>query len=243
MLCDAHVHVGYFRGLYSSPEDVVRGLLRLGVSRWAISSTSTSGKSWAFVRREYERTRELASKQSVLLLWLTPKMLDQSRDLRKYDVLPFCGLKIHGANGWQTDGKPLRRAFAIAQERKWPVILHTGGSPEYEAGRFGPLCKEFPAVRVVLAHGRPLDQALEVMQQADNAWVDTAFMPLRDVQKLLAQGMNRRVLFGSDYSAPASFFKSPLASYYRRRVAALRGLGETAWRLMAERNFIAMFTK
>ena len=243
MLCDAHVHVGYFQDQYFSPEDVVRGLRRLGVGRWAVSSTSTSGKPWAFVRKEYERICELADKQSVLLLWLTPEMLIQSRDLRKYDVLPFCGLKIHGANGWRVGGQPLRRAFALARERKWPVILHTGGFPEYEAGRFGPLCRTFPDVPVILAHGRPIEQALNGMQQSDNAWADTAFMPLRDVQRLLASGMSRRVLFGSDYPAPACFYKAPLASYYRRRVLTLQRSCGASWPLLARRNFMALFDR
>ena len=243
MLCDAHVHVGYFRSRYFSPEDVVRGLWRLGVNRWAVSSTSTSGKPWAFVRREYERIYELASKRSVLLLWLTPELLTQSRDLRKYDVLPFRGLKIHGANGWQADGKPLRRAFAIARERNWPVVVHTGGSPAYDAGRFGSLGKMFPHTPIVLAHGRPVDQTLAVMRQAPNAWVDTAFMPLRDVRQLLMAGMSRRMLFGSDYPAPTCFFKTPLATYYRRRVGMLQRVGGVSWPLLAWRNFDVLFAQ
>lgn len=225
MLCDGHVHVGYFRDRYYAPEDVVQGLRRIGVGRWAISSCSASGQPWKFVRREYEQVWALAPSESVLLLWLTPEMLHRSPDISHFDVLPFRGLKIHGGNGWGPNGKPFYRVFSIAQERHWPVLMHTGCDPECEAGRFLSLCHKYPGVNIVLAHGRPLNQALTVLASAENSWVDTSFMPHRDIKKIVGAGFGDRILFGTDYPAPSFFYKSPVSVYYRRRLASIRSLG------------------
>ena len=42
-ICDSHIHVGkWVDGFYFSPEDVADDLLKLGILKWAVSSTSTS---------------------------------------------------------------------------------------------------------------------------------------------------------------------------------------------------------
>ena len=40
MICDSHIHVGQFRDIYTSPEELVSFLDKVGVEKFAVSSTS-----------------------------------------------------------------------------------------------------------------------------------------------------------------------------------------------------------
>jgi len=237
MICDAHVHVGYFRDQYFSPDAVIAGLRKLKVHQWAVSSSSTSGKPWSFVRKEYERIVELAPDESVLLLWVTPAMLKHSGDLSVFSILPFRGIKIHWTNGWNPHGKQMERLFSIAQERQWPIVVHTGVDGGCQAGEYEAICHKYSSVRVVLAHGRPIDQAASLMKSARNVWADTSFMPNRDIHLLASQGVAGKVLHGSDYPAPTVFYKTPICRYYQRRLMALRTLGNSAYQNITANNF------
>ena len=237
MLCDAHVHVGYFRSRYFPPDAVVCELRKMGIRRWAVSSSSASGRPWSFVRRECERITEIAPKESALLLWVTPSMLKRSRDLSRYMIFPFCGFKIHGANGWQPLGQEIERLFSIAQERNWPILVHTGDDPVCQAGQYETICLQYPRVRIILAHGRPIDQTVRVMKRATNAWTDTSFMPNRGIRFLIRNRLEDRVLYGSDCPAPTIFYKTPIARYCRRRIESLRIYGKSAFRKITTENF------
>ena len=165
MLYDIHVHIGKFRdGLYFAPEQVAADMKALGVTRWAFSSTSTGHVPFRFVRDEIERAVEASGGAAVPLLWVTPGMLRHSRDLSCYFFREFYGLKIHGMQGWEPNGAELRRVFKVAEERDLPVLLHTGGRTSCEAGAYLGVCAEFPSVRVILAHGQPIDQTVAVMK-------------------------------------------------------------------------------
>jgi hypothetical protein len=67
---------------------------------------------------------------------------------------------------------------------------------------------------VILGHGRPVDEAVEVLKENPNAWVDTAFMSPSSLRVIVAAGLGERTLFGSDIPVDRLFYKgSPLARY------------------------------
>ena len=222
-LCDIHVHVGCFKdGLYFSPDDIVEDMKALGVELWAFSSTSTGNVPFAFVRKEIERVLEQSNGAALPFLWVSPGMLKRSRDLKPYFFREFQGLKIHGLQGWEPDGKYLRRIFSITLERNLPIMLHTGGNPCCDAWSYRNVCLEFPSLPIILAHGRPVEQAIMVMKECPNVYADTAFMPIKDILQLKENDLISRTLFGSDFPITQCFFKTPRRKYYRRRLQAIR---------------------
>ena len=235
MLTDIHVHIGRFRdGLYFSPEQVAADMKALGVMRWAFSSTSTGHVPFPSVRDEIERTIEASGGAALPFLWVTPEMLEESRDLSRYFFRKFYGLKIHGMQGWGPDGPELRRVFEIAAERALPIMLHTGEHPRCEAGVYLGLCAEFPAVPVILAHGRPINQTMDMMRKCPNACTDTAFMPVKDIIKLKENGFLSRTFFGTDFPIMRYFFKTPVRKYYRRRLLSVsKAMGREAFHQIA----------
>lgn len=240
---DVHIHVGHFEGgLYFSPSQVVDDMRALGVKRWVVSSTSTGNVPFPLVRKEIEEVLELSGGEALPFLWVRPEMLMRSRDLAHYFFCEFRGLKVHGYQGWNPDGRALRRVFAIAAERGLPVMLHTGGRPWCEAGAYRKICREFWRVPTLLAHGRPVEQTIEVMQDCPNVYADTAFMPVKDIARLQTSGLTSRTLFGSDFPVMRFFFKTPLRKYYRRRVrAVLKAIGKNAFHEIAWKNICALF--
>ena len=242
-LTDVHIHVGHFEGgLYFPPSQIVEDMRALGVKRWCFSSTSTGNVPFAHVQREIEEVLELSEGMALPFLWIVPEMLADSRDLARYFFCDFRGLKVHGWQGWHPEGEDLRQVFKIAEERELPVMLHTGGKPCCEAGVYRKVCSDFQTVPVILAHGRPIDETMEIMQACPNAYVDTAFMPIRDIIQLQKSGLLSRVLWGSDFPIMKFFFKSPLRKYYRRRVqSVVRALGEDDFHKIAQQNVQSFF--
>lgn len=224
-ICDFHVHVGQFKGLYFSPAEIVKKLKKLGISRWAVSSTSTCDRDFNFekVKQEILEMMALAPEQTLPVLWISPEMLEASKDLKKYDILPFVAFKIHGiSHKWDPKGKSLRRVFHIARERNIPLLIHTGGSPDTESGVYAVVCSQFPDVIVILAHGRPVNQAITVMKRCQNTRVDTAFMPIEDIKQIVASGLSDRILFGTDFPIDKYFYpKQSEISRYKNRVNTL----------------------
>jgi predicted TIM-barrel fold metal-dependent hydrolase len=243
MLCDAHVHTGWLGERYFAPEAVARTLRRAGVGRWAFSVSSAYAHPWAVAQRDYEATLAAADGAAVALLWVTPAALARDGALRVLDGLPFCGLKIHGHNGWVPEGKALRRVWAVARERGLPVLLHTGEREHEQPARFAGLLGDFPEVRVIQAHARPFDQTLANMVRFPNAWLDTSFMANKFLGDLAAagEGVWRRVLFGTDYPATEFLYKTRFPVFLGRRVAGVVARGAAFSRGVLEGIFGVMF--
>ena len=210
----------------------------LNVGHYYFSSTSTGSVPFREVRREIEETVSLSGGRAWPFLWMSPGMLRHSRDLKPYFFREFAGLKIHGLQGWKPDGKEIRRLFAIAREKNLPVLLHTGKDEICRAGAYLNICRDFPDVRVILAHGRPIGECLAVMKECPNAWADTAFMPVNDIARLRDEGMISRVLWGSDFPVMRYFYDIPAEEYYRQRIGQTRqALGSKDFTRITHENF------
>ena len=237
-MIDVHIHVGNFKNLYFSPKKVAYAMKRLKVKYYYFSSTSTGNIPFRDVRREIEDLVFFSEGRAIPFLWVSPEMLRYSQDLKRYFYRDFAGIKIHGTQGWKPYGKNIRRVLSIARDRNLPVMLHTGGYKNYDAGAFMNLCLEFDDVKIILAHGRPIDQAVEVMKECPNVWADTAFMPIPDILKLKKLGLVSHVLWGTDLPVMRYFYKIPVREYYERRIKeVLKILGYGDFEKITRENF------
>lgn len=238
MLFDIHVHMGQFFDDYYTPPRVLRTLKCAGITHFAYSSTSNVvTDDPAFMREEREAMRELSAGRAVALLWVTHSMLRKSRDLALYLDDGIRGLKVHGGSEkWLPNGKSLDRIFVIAKERNLAVMLHTGEKDECFAEMYEPVIQKHPKVRVVLAHGRPLAQTMDVLRHCPNAFVDTAFMPHGHLQVLLQEGFADRVLFGTDTPIPGRSLSSSLPRYLRMRIERSKKIARKHWNKISWNN-------
>ncbi len=240
MIFDIHTHVGQYEGRYFSPKYVFRTLQKSGVTHFAISSFShIATNDRGFLLAEREELLELSQNRAVVFQWVLPEMLGKRNGLESWLDKNVRGLKVHGkAQPWLPFGKPLQKAFSIAAERKLPVMLHTGEDKGFRPDDYLEICQKFPQVKVILAHGRPLDAAIFMLNMCPNTFVDTAFMPNEDIEILLTLGFGKRVLFGTDVPAQKLFYKSSIVQYVKRRTEAAQKMGlnlKLAFNLLKEK--------
>ena len=235
---DIHVHAGHFKdGLYFSPKEISQAMKSLNVERYYFSSTSTGSVPFREVRREIEALFSLSEGRASPFLWVSPGMLRHSLDLKPYLYREFAGLKVHGLQGWEPNGKEIRRVLAIAGDKDLPVLLHTGEHEICRAGAYMNICRDFPDVKIILAHGRPIDECVAVMKECPNALTDTAFMSVKSILKLKEEGLISRVLWGSDFPVMRYFYDIPAEQYYRQNIEEVRkAIGDEDFRRITQDN-------
>ena len=245
MLFDFHVHMGQYFDDYYTPPRILRTLRLAGISHFAYSSTSAIvTDDVEFLLEERIAMHKLSGGRAKPILWVTHDMLRKSRDLSLYmndaggEII---GLKIHGVSEpWDPFGNDLKRIFDIAKGHGIFVKLHTGEHEECEAGMYRRICAKFHDVDVVLAHGRPLLQTIDVLRDSPNAFVDTSFMPHEHLKTLLEnareQGFTDRILFGTDTPIPGRHLKSSLPRHLRTRIATTKKIAGTDWKKISWGN-------
>ncbi|MCL4466582.1 MAG: amidohydrolase family protein [Chloroflexi bacterium] len=126
----------------------------------------------------------------------------------------FVGLKLHTlAHALWPASKAGRRVFAVARELDVPVMIHTGsGLPWASPAQVLPIAREFPAVRVVLAHSGTqilATDALAVAQVCHNVYLETSWVPGHLIKAFVRALGPERVMFGSDqgYNVAIELFK------------------------------------
>jgi uncharacterized protein len=118
------------------------------------------------------------------------------------------GIKLHPrAEGFNLDHPALQPVFALASERRLPIMCHAGrGIPAL--GRHAiEVCSEYPGLRLILAHAGISDLSW-IWREAPahpNLFFDTAWWSPSDVQALFALVPPGQILMASDapYGPPA----------------------------------------
>ena len=230
---DAHVHMGYFprwgkdEPYYYSPRRIFGALTRAGVDEFIVSSTNAiwdvEGTSMHAEAREMKR---LAGQRAHIFFWVGMRYLEHDPDLAHLPDGLYEGFKLHGGESpWLQKTKQLMRVLSIAQERAFPVQIHTGSNdngisntiPEYL-----PYCRRFPELHIDLAHGIPHADVPGVLAELPHVYVDTAFVNHKTVEAWLNSGVDeRRIMFGSDLPAPQRYAKIGLSAYVRREKGRL----------------------
>ena len=200
-MIDNHVHIGWYSDGYHCPLDVWKAELDAGIDDIVVSSTSTCAELYKLVVREMRALIKIGGPQIHPLLWVTPRMM-KTWGIRYmlHSKIRWQGIKMHwGAHReWFYNDKLVQDVLKLARTNRLPILLHTGGAKECDAIVFKRLCNENDDITFVLAHGRPIDQAIEVLKSCSNSYVDTAFMPQTSINRLVEERLCDRVIFGTD---------------------------------------------
>lgn len=240
---DVHVHMGQYFDDYYTPPRILRTLRLAGITHFAYSSTSNVvTDDAAFMREERDAMHELSEGRAIPFLWVTHSMLQKSRDLSLYLDDKIKGLKIHGGSEkWNPSSRPMQRAFDIASERNLAVMLHTGEKDNCFAGIYKRLCQKYSTGKIILAHGRPINQTIDILKNCPNTFVDTAFMPHEHLELLIKAGFADRILFGTDTPIPGRHLKSSLPRYLRSRISTSSKIAGDSWKEISWLNAQRIF--
>jgi len=135
------------------------------------------------------------------------------------------GIKLHPrAQDFDFDGREMDEVFALAEDKRVPILIHAGrGLPPLAEGLVA-LALSHPGAVLILAHGAICDQGILTSRLAEHPGVlydMSCFFPL-DVIELFARVPAERIVFASDppYGLPATTL------YMALRVAWQTGLNE-----------------
>ena len=244
---DSHLHLGHYYDTYTAPASILSFLDSVGVRCSAASSTTTCEEDYHKVISEFKGLLSIAPERVAPVLWVTPKMIRSWSVFSMFDQgIEWKCLKIHPQlhpTEW-LEGSPLMSLVAaIASIKGLPLLIHTGEMSGCYPCQHEWIIKARPDVTFILAHGRPIDQTIELMRTYSNVWCDTAFMPTENIVKLCKEGLTDRVLWGSDYPIPKYHYPgTDMKKYYLGLVNELQSrIDEKSFRKITEQNFSKIF--
>jgi predicted TIM-barrel fold metal-dependent hydrolase len=226
-MTDYHTHIGQFYDIYTSPEDFVRIMDAVKMERFACSSTTICEGKYDKVLAEMSEMLQLAGNRFLPVLWITPKML-RNGELQRFldNNIPWKMLKIHPQLhplAWHSNSKNLQKVIQLAKKMSLPLLIHTGEFAGCYPSLFEKAIRNNPSVTFILAHGRPLEETLTLMQRYPNVLTDTAFMPIEQIAKICATGLTKRILWGTDIPIQLHYNQNEnLIVYYQNRMKEVR---------------------
>jgi uncharacterized protein len=141
------------------------------------------------------------------------------------------GIKLHPrAERFTLDHPALEEVWALAHERRLPMIVHAGRGIPALGAHAVELCTRFPGLRLILAHAGISDLAWigRRAQSLANLCFDTSWWAPSDLLALFATVPPGQILFASD----APYGRVPSAALQTSRVARQAGLDEERVRLV-----------
>ena len=235
MICDAHIHMGYYsrKGqdapFYYSPRRIAGIVNRCGVDEFIVSSTCSQVVEIGIddIVREAREVKRLEGHRAHVFFWLSGHLYDEDRTMRWLESGLFEGIKLHeGETSWilsrQSD---LRNILSLAKERDLPVMFHSGENGGCRPSELAKIACEYPTVHFNFAHCRPMDEMAKVVADCPNVWTDTAYMTSEDFQKLCHYEWHGRLMFGTDLPVWQAHGECSLTKRYREYVEAFGAAG------------------
>ena len=225
---DAHVHVGINdpSALLATEEEALAALAEAG-SRALVFALKEPGG----YREANERMAQLAAEHPERLAALV--RLDAGDDplaeAERCLALGAVGLKLHPrGEGFALSDPRLDGVFALAGERRLPVMIHAGvGDPAIGADTL-MRARAHPGARCILAHAATgvFDQVVPYVDELPNLFFDTSWWNPSDLFALFRLVPPSRILYASDipFASPAE------AILLTGRIGLEAGLSETQMR-------------
>lgn len=210
-IVDAHVHLGrdVLHGRDTTGSDVIEAMDRSGVDAAVVQPGHDNTHPGAMVQA-HDAIAVLARDYPGRVFGvcapnphLTPA--DYEAEVRRCVVdLRFVGVKVHPVvHAWHPLGRDGAHPFKVAGELGIPVMVHTGtGMPFSLPITLLPVARQFPAVRIILAHAGAAyygNECLLVAQECPNVYLETSRgADMRTIRKFVKTLGADRILFGSD---------------------------------------------
>ena len=223
---DAHCHVypatiaskavggtDAFYGVTSVYDGTVETLLEkemaAGVDHCVIQSVATTPKQVKSINEFIARTVGEGEGRFTGLGTLHPDSADLAGDVQHILELGLRGVKMHpDIQAFRIDDERCQKIYALCQEHRLPVLLHTGDDRyDYSnPNRLLPMLEKFQDLTFIGAHlaGYSIwEEACDKLGHAPNLYVDCSSSFFRLSAEKAEELMHRwgadRVLFGTDY--------------------------------------------
>jgi uncharacterized protein len=230
---DAHVHLGNdIDGMSGDYDDLRRIMDRYGISRAFMFCMDEPDRHPAF-RAPNDRTLAYAERSGGRLIPFV--RLDLGEDpigeaVRCLDR-GARGIKLHPrAQRFLLNDERLAPVFALAADRRVPILIHGGRGLPPIAGDLARLVEGYPEAQLIIAHAGIADLGALMAAFAGKAGVffDTSAWSPIDLLDFFRQVSPEQVLYASDYP----YGQQPSSLLIALRTARLAGYGDEQLRGM-----------
>jgi uncharacterized protein len=238
---DAHVHVGTdIDGFVARVDDLLAFLAKDGVARAFAFCLDEPDREPAF-RAANDRTLEAArSSNGVLVpfarLDLAERPVEEAA--RALDA-GARGIKLHPrAQAFRLDDERLAPVFALAAERRVPILIHGGRGLPPIAEHLRRLVDTYPDAQLIIAHAGIADLARlsEEFAGHPSVFFDTSVWSPLDLLDMFHRISPEQALYASDYP----YGQQPGSLFLALKTARLAGLSEDQTRDLLGRSAAAI---
>jgi uncharacterized protein len=224
---DAHVHLGQdidgFRGIY---EELQKELDLYGASRCFMFCMDEADRHPGF-RAPNDRTLEFARRSQGRFIPFVRLDLAESpiEEATRCLDLGARGIKLHPrAQRFLLNDERLEPVFALAAERRVPILIHGGRGLPPIADHLHRLVDAHPGAQLIIAHAGIADLAALASRFAGKAGVffDTSVWSPIDLLDFFHQVPPEQILYASDYP----YGRQPSSLLIALRTARQAGLNE-----------------
>jgi uncharacterized protein len=232
-LFDAHVHLGNdIDGFQGVDEELERIHDRVGISRAFMFCMDEPDRHPAF-RAPNDRTLEYGRRSQERFIPFVRLDLAETpiEEAERCLDLGARGIKLHPrAQRFLLNDERLAPVFALAAERRVPILIHGGRGLPPIADHLARLVDQFPEAPLIIAHAGIADLAGLAGRFAGKAGVffDTSVWSPVDLLSFYHQVSPEQVLYASDYP----YGRQPSSLLIALRTARLAGLTEEQIRAM-----------
>jgi predicted TIM-barrel fold metal-dependent hydrolase len=226
-LFDAHVHVGRDIDGFVAPYDELVTVLRRWNVRQAFTFCMDEPDRVPAFRAANDRTLEAAKRSEGLLIPFVRLDLAEEpiEEATRCLDLGARGIKLHPrAQGFLLNDERLDPVFALAAERRVPILIHGGRGLPPIADELRRLVEANPEAQLIIAHGGIADLAALADAFAGRAGVffDTSVWSPIDLLDVFHRFSPEQALYASDYP----YGQQPSSLLITVKTARLAGLDE-----------------
>ena len=181
----------------------------LRVDAPTLQNAPSAKELFASVKKEISDALRAAKEIGVAahaLYWVVPEIhfSNAASVSRAIKEIPYEGFKIHPlAQRWdlkdELTANLAETIFYCAEKNKMRVLIHCGPDAFMNPRLFEQFIARYPGAQVQLAHCRPADDIIYMMQKYKNVSADTSMAGEDDIEKIKAAGLEDRLLYGSDF--------------------------------------------
>jgi predicted TIM-barrel fold metal-dependent hydrolase len=234
---DAHVHLGNdIDGMVGEFDELLRIMDRYGVSRAFMFCMDEADRHPGF-RAPNDRTLAHAERSGGRLIPFVRLDLGEQpiEEAERCLDLGARGIKLHPrAQRFLLNDERLAPVFALAAERRAPILIHGGRGLPPIAGDLARLVDAYPEAQLIIAHAGIADLASLMGAFAGKAGVffDTSAWSPIDLLDFFRQVSPEQVLYASDYP----YGQQPASLLIALRTARAAGLSDEQLRGMLSGN-------
>lgn len=208
-IIDEHNHLGRWSAFYVPEGGTIEAMIarmdRTGIDKVCITAHSSIGPDYVYGNNLVMDALKRFPDRVIGYVTVNPNYpKDMQHELDRCFAVPgFRGIKFHPAcHNQEVDCKGYNAAFAEAEKRGCPILIHTWG--DAAVSEVDHLASDYPHAQFIMAHMggeiHAMGKALDVINRHDNVYGDLALStpPEGNVEWFVHEVGSKKILFGTD---------------------------------------------